>query len=90
MTGSQLPQQPSTLGEQWKQLRTWRRDVDLVESLNEQVTVLAHAKNVDLRTENLDTETVKDTHLVELDTDIEGTLTTKVSKTPSGRSFSRT
>lgn len=52
-------------------------DTDLVEGLDEQVAVLRDFESADLSTEDLYAETLKDTHLLELDTDVEGRLATE-------------
>jgi hypothetical protein len=52
-------------------------NANLLESLDEEVAVLGNLKSADLGTENLDTETLQDTHLLELDTDVEGGLSTE-------------
>ena len=52
-------------------------DADLVECLDEQVAVLAHAQHVHLRAEHLDAEALKHAHLLELDTDVQRALSAK-------------
>jgi hypothetical protein len=52
-------------------------DVDLVESLGEQVTVLTSLQSLDGSAENLDAVALEDTHAVHLHTQVESGLTTE-------------
>lgn len=51
-----------------------------IQSLDEQVTVFGNLESADRGTQHLNTETLKDTHLVELNTNVEGRLSTKRQK----------
>jgi hypothetical protein len=48
-----------------------------LESLDEKVTILRNLESADLCAENLNTETVEYTHLVESDSDVQRALTTE-------------
>lgn len=48
-----------------------------VEGLGKEITILRDEKGADGGTEDLDVETVKDSHFVELDAAVEGSLATK-------------
>lgn len=48
-----------------------------IQGLTEKVTIFRDFQGPDGCTENLDTESLQHTHLVELDTDVQGTLSTE-------------
>ena len=48
-----------------------------IQCLNEQVSVFTDFESPDGGTENLDAQSLENTHLVKLDTDVQGTLSTE-------------
>jgi len=48
-----------------------------VQRLNEEVSVLGHLERPDLRTQHLHAQSLEHTHLVQLDTDVQGRLSTE-------------
>lgn len=74
------------IGDQWTDDARKRGSRLTVQSLNEQVSVLTDFKSPDRGTEHLDAQSLEDTHLVELNTDVQSTLSTE-SEQDTVRSF---